>query len=1352
MRTRSAYLLLAGVLLGSSLLESTDLAEAVPHLILDFDYLQHFEKFIGKANFVAEQFSFHAIESLDVNNTTYFAFYVIFSAFVFIKIENQKIKFYNIRSMISFVFVIILVSSAIVAPFSYSVMYWNDVLAQEDPSKEAPETVAKMLEEIAKMPSENNLNITLSEPLDFTENLTMIGNTQNYSETDLTIMLSESLYLTENLTTRGIAEDYSQTFLEELSIVDYVSVPIDSIFTNKTILPNVTESWQFENSTVDVELIGDAEIDFTEGINGSSLALDGDNDFAQIDSSYRKKIKEMSLSLWVKPNYTNGSPEFTLVSKEKSFVLSVNNLIEPQHIAKFSVYDGKSWYTVTGNTPIKNWSHIAATFDKGNILLYVNGTLDGILDAGPPTVASSSSNVIIGASMMLNRESNAFNMFSGMIDGVQMFDSVLEPEEVMQLYIDTIPVKISEPKPEPSNTSEPSVRFSFLNSTKADLPVSITAEDLNNELNQLTVSTLVKPNYTGGSAEFTVIGKENSFVLALNKMQSPQRVAKFSVYDGQTWYTVKGSTPINSWSHVAATINGENISLYVNGTLDGRRYTGPTVTGSPSDIVIGAYESNLREEPQMSNFFSGEIHQVDVYKYAMTDNEILDMFLSYLKKYQPDNNLQVGKEMDISKEEDSLKEISKITLLNQKFVGIEGDLKYFKQLREISNVTNIDEIIKVLPPDSEISNLFEKVSKEDSVRVIIEVDTAFQPEGSLDSYNRVLDQRKNIKSAQDKLLKSLSNPDLTSLKKLKYSPFIAVSVDKNSLVELVTSPMVKSIQEDIKFKISLDSSVPLIGGDGAHDSGFTGTGYTVAVIDTGVESTHSMLSGRVVEEACFTFGDIPGLTIGCPNTLDEQIGAGSAVPCAHADCWHGTHVTGVAAGNGVFDGVAKDSDIIAIQVFTVFLDDGLCGGPGTAPCISADFFDINQGLEHVFSLRGSYDIASVNLSIQGPMYTTQCDANYPIIKSSIDNLKSVGIATVVASGNSFMTDRLATPSCISSAISVGSTTVASHGYPLNDDDVSSFSNSASFLDLLAPGEMIRSSYPGDLFSDQAGTSFATPHVTGAWALLKQKNSSLTVDEGLAILKNTGKSVLDSRPGSGLTFPRIQIFEALNPFSVGSDSASVSDSITVVGPATGTRATPDSASVEDSISAVIIPANLPATEDSASVEDSISAVIIPANLPATEDSASVEDSISTSFSSQPPPSTPTLPAEVTVAVNTGHHRTGGGPSVTSIGIPSIPRSGSGNSEPKPENIVEDTTNFNQPQPPVEEVKYESDPQPTTEPVQETKTVDVNKEEKKTREDMSEFIQQIKNIQQIMIVSAISLVIAVFLIRARGILFG
>ena len=94
-------------------------------------------------------------------------------------------------------------------------------------------------------------------------------------------------------------------------------------------------------------------------------------------------------------------------------------------------------------------------------------------------------------------------------------------------------------------------------------------------------------NYTNGSPEFTILGKENSFVLSLNKMLTPERVAKFAVYDGITWHTVTGSTPINDWSQVAATVNGSNILLYVNGTLDGRLDTGPpAVSGSTRDVIL----------------------------------------------------------------------------------------------------------------------------------------------------------------------------------------------------------------------------------------------------------------------------------------------------------------------------------------------------------------------------------------------------------------------------------------------------------------------------------------------------------------------------------------------------------------------------------------------------------------------------------------------------------------------------------------------------------------------------------------------------------------------------------------------
>jgi hypothetical protein len=90
--------------------------------------------------------------------------------------------------------------------------------------------------------------------------------------------------------------------------------------------------------------------------------------------------------------------------------------------------------------------------------------------------------------------------------------------------------------------------------------------------------------------------------------------------------------------------------------------------------------------------------------------------------------------------------------------------------------------------------------------------------------------------------------------------------------------------------------------------------------------------------------------------------------------------------------------------------------------------------------------------------------------------------------------------------------------------VSNFSNSAQILDLLAPGGNINSSVPGNTFSFFSGTSMATPHAAGAFAVLRSKAPSASVDEILNALKITGTPILDSR--NGITKPRIQIDSAL----------------------------------------------------------------------------------------------------------------------------------------------------------------------------------------------------------------------------------
>jgi subtilisin family serine protease len=228
--------------------------------------------------------------------------------------------------------------------------------------------------------------------------------------------------------------------------------------------------------------------------------------------------------------------------------------------------------------------------------------------------------------------------------------------------------------------------------------------------------------------------------------------------------------------------------------------------------------------------------------------------------------------------------------------------------------------------------------------------------------------------------------------------------------------------------------------------------------------------------------------------------------------------------------VAKDANIIAIQVFSRLRDLTECSIKGD--CTTAWDTDIVSGLERVLVLADSFKIAAVNLSLGDPgtKFNSPCDdiSRAQAIKSVIGNLQSRGIATVIASGNEKKADGISFPACLSKAISVGSTGARGPGAVL--DVVSEFSNSSPSLSLLAPGEWIFSSVPGGGFEFLPGTSMAAPHVAGAWAILKSKSPTASVDQVLSALTSTGVPITDGR--NLVVKPRIQVDAALNALGSG----------------------------------------------------------------------------------------------------------------------------------------------------------------------------------------------------------------------------
>ena len=411
-------------------------------------------------------------------------------------------------------------------------------------------------------------------------------------------------------------------------------------------------------------------------------------------------------------------------------------------------------------------------------------------------------------------------------------------------------------------------------------------------------------------------------------------------------------------------------------------------------------------------------------------------------------------------------------------------------------------------------------SSEGSIRLIIELE--IPPFGDdLNDPSNLEGLQAAIRSAQQSVfdeIRGVADKDETSYF-FESIPFLVIEANIDDIDKLIEIPTVLSITEDVAEPPLLKDSTVRIGADNAWSNGFSGQNQTVAILDSGVDGTHPFLAGKIVSEACFSTTQGTTSTTLCPNGLPSQIGVGAGANCSSIrGCDHGTHVAGIAAGGEFFSGpvkysgVAKDADIIAIQVFSKFNNPSDCAG--VAPCILSYRSDQMKAMERVFDLRNDFDIASVNLSLGGGKFASSCDTDPR--KTVIDNLRSVNTATVIASGNNGFSDGIGTPACISTAISVGSTT--------NSDVVSSFSNSADILDLLAPGDSIRSSVPGGSLSFKGGTSMATPHVAGAWAVMKSKAPTASVSEVLQTLKDTGVDVTDSR--NGLTFKRIQLDTAV----------------------------------------------------------------------------------------------------------------------------------------------------------------------------------------------------------------------------------
>ncbi|MDD5028251.1 MAG: S8 family serine peptidase [Rhodoferax sp.] len=318
---------------------------------------------------------------------------------------------------------------------------------------------------------------------------------------------------------------------------------------------------------------------------------------------------------------------------------------------------------------------------------------------------------------------------------------------------------------------------------------------------------------------------------------------------------------------------------------------------------------------------------------------------------------------------------------------------------------------------------------------------------------------------------------------------------RQALERLLAQPGVTGVYENRIEQKMLAQSLPLVGQPQVAAQGSLGTGSSVAVLDTGVDYTRAALGG------C----SAPGVPASCKVVYAQDFAPDDGQLDSDG---HGTNVAAVVAG------VAPGTKIVALDVF---------GASGTASSA-----DILSAISWVIANRASYNIVAINLSLGSGAFTSPVTSG--VYNTAVAQARAAGILTVAAAGNDGYTNALSQPAAVAGVVSVGAVYDSAMGgfnwgSPLRCSDrvsaadkVTCFSNSASFLTLLAPGSQI--SAAGLV---EGGTSQAAPHVAGAVAVLRAAYPTETLEQTVARLTN-GVLVTDGR--NDLAKPRINLPQAM----------------------------------------------------------------------------------------------------------------------------------------------------------------------------------------------------------------------------------
>ena len=317
---------------------------------------------------------------------------------------------------------------------------------------------------------------------------------------------------------------------------------------------------------------------------------------------------------------------------------------------------------------------------------------------------------------------------------------------------------------------------------------------------------------------------------------------------------------------------------------------------------------------------------------------------------------------------------------------------------------------------------------------------------------------------------------------------IAGRVPHNMILETLELPGV--------IMIELDGILEALNGDVAvvhavdvaqQNTGYDGSGVTVAIIDTGIDGNHSGLDDQDDDPTTYD----PKI-IGFYDAVNNPSLTNGTEVFPYDDQGHGTHCAGTTAGTGAptyeHPGMAPQANLVGVKVLDA-------GGSGS-------FATVMAGMQWTVDHRYEFNIRAASMSLGGPGAIEWTSSEEDSVNRYANEMVRAGVAMFIAAGNNGVSSQIGTPGSAEDVITVGAldkdTSIAIYSSQGPTEEGRIKPNIA----FVGSDVMSAEANSGDGYVGFSGTSMATPGAAGVAALMYQANPDLSPFDIRNIMQET----------------------------------------------------------------------------------------------------------------------------------------------------------------------------------------------------------------------------------------------------------